>query len=222
MRTYNGMVAFCEAEHRNPSYNVRRGGMCQWFSRSAVGAYAFGGTAHAAWLSIPVKHRFTGKPLPGSIAYWSGGSKGYGHATPVVEDGHIWSTDILHWGRVDKVDYRLIAQKWGLHYLGWIDWCPSGDLPVLHQPKPLPVVHVSRVQPGEHNNEVRRVQRALHAEPAIQLDYSTGPGHFGPRTKKAYKAWQRHLGFAQDDADGHPGHTSLRRLGKRHGFQVSS
>lgn len=162
-----------------------------------------------------------GHPQPGSVAYWGGGSKGAGHAAFVVERGLIWSTDILRTGKVDKVHYSRINTDWNLPYLGWIVRCPSGALPVLATVHPAPIVHVSRVQPGDTNTEVLVVQKALNAEPQIVLDYSSGPGVFGKRTRAAYTQWQKILGFDGSDADGAPGISSLTTLGGRHGFRVA-
>ena len=45
------------------------------------------------------------------------------------------------------------------------------------------------MQPGKNNGSVLVVQRALAR--AVGLDFSSGPGNFGPRTTRAYAAWQR-------------------------------
>ncbi|MEU1293070.1 N-acetylmuramoyl-L-alanine amidase [Streptomyces sp. NPDC005840] len=47
-------------------------------------------------------------------------------------------------------------------------------------------------------------------------------GHFGTATVQAYAAWQRHLGYSGSAADGIPGKTSLKKLGDRYGFTVTS
>ena len=85
-------------------------------------------------------------------------------------------------------------------------------------PKPKPVIKVADVQPGKKNNSVLIVQKALHE--AVGLNYSSGPGNFGPRTKKAYAEWQRKVGFSGSDADGKPGAKSLKMLGDKYGFTV--
>lgn len=81
-------------------------------------------------------------------------------------------------------------------------------------------VSLNNVQPGKKNNEILIVQKALSSE--VGLDYSGGPGTFGPRTKSAYAKWQRKLGYSGSDADGAPGKTSLSALGRKHGFSVRS
>lgn len=70
----------------------------------------------------------------------------------------------------------------------------------------------------DRSSQVLLVQRAL--KKAVGLNYSSGPGHFGPRTETAYAAWQRKCGYRGRDADGIPGLKSLRKLGKKYGFNV--
>jgi hypothetical protein len=78
-------------------------------------------------------------------------------------------------------------------------------------------VRFADVQPGQHNRSVLIVQRALSR--AVRLDYSSGPGYFGPRTKAAYGRWQRRCGVA---ASGKPDPITLRKLGERYGFKVDT
>jgi GH24 family phage-related lysozyme (muramidase) len=86
--------------------------------------------------------------------------------------------------------------------------------PVGPAPPPGPV-KVGQVQPGKSNRSVLRVQRALAR--AVGLDYSSGPGHFGPRTTRAYAAWQRRCKVA---ANGRPEFKSLKMLGDKYKFKV--
>jgi GH24 family phage-related lysozyme (muramidase) len=86
--------------------------------------------------------------------------------------------------------------------------------PVGPAPPPGPV-KVGQVQPGRNNRSVLRVQRALARE--VGLDYSSGPGHFGPRTTRAYAAWQRRCKVA---ANGRPDFKSLKMLGDKYKFKV--
>lgn len=75
------------------------------------------------------------------------------------------------------------------------------------------------VAPGKGpSNSILIVQKALRKE--VGLNYLTGPGFFGPRTKAAYAAWQRKLGYHGADADGVPGRSSLNELAKRNGFDI--
>lgn len=75
------------------------------------------------------------------------------------------------------------------------------------------------VYPGApQSNSVLIVQKALNQ--AVGLDYSSGPGIFGPATKDAYRRWQLKLGYTGSDADGVPGPKSLNALASRYGFEV--
>ncbi|AJF69145.1 M23 family metallopeptidase [Streptomyces vietnamensis] len=80
------------------------------------------------------------------------------------------------------------------------------------------VVNLSELYPGAHNDSVLVVQEALAQ--AVGLDFSSGPGVYGERTREAYAKWQQHLGFSGADADGLPGMQSLKKLGARFGFEV--
>ncbi len=69
-------------------------------------------------------------------------------------------------------------------------------------------------------DDVLLVQKAL--KKLVGLDYSSGPGIFGPKTKAAYKKYQKSLGYTGNDADGVPGPTSLKKLGEASGlFKVN-
>lgn len=63
------------------------------------------------------------------------------------------------------------------------------------------------------------VQKALARE--VGLDYSSGPGYYGPLTTAAWTRWQERLGFFGDDADGKPGRVSLPELARKYGFEVT-
>jgi murein DD-endopeptidase MepM/ murein hydrolase activator NlpD len=65
-------------------------------------------------------------------------------------------------------------------------------------------------------DDVQRVQAAL--KKTVGLDYSSGPGVWGPKTKAAYKKYQKSLGYEGADADGIPGPSSLEKLGKATGL----
>lgn len=69
-------------------------------------------------------------------------------------------------------------------------------------------------------DDVLRVQVAL--KKVVGLDYSSGPGVFGTKTKAAYKKYQKSLyGDKPEAVDGIPGPDSLTRLGQASNvFQV--
>ncbi|MFI9600316.1 CHAP domain-containing protein [Streptomyces sp. NPDC052043] len=65
---------------------------------------------------------------------------------------------------------------------------------------------------------VEVVENALVAERLLAKRYADG--HAGTATRSAYTLLQERYGYRGADADGIPGMTSLKRLGKAHGFDV--
>jgi hypothetical protein len=80
-----------------------------------------------------------------------------------------------------------------------------------------PTIRLADIRFGKQNGGVLTVQKALAR--AVGLDYSSGPGTFGPRTRAAYARWQRRSGVP---ATGRPDVTSLRKLGEKDGFSVDA
>ncbi|MCZ4510849.1 peptidoglycan-binding domain-containing protein [Streptomyces sp. ActVer] len=97
---------------------------------------------------------------------------------------------------------------------------------------PKPVVDLSNViaaarrDPGlpqggkTHKADVLVVEKALVAEGLLPAQWADGS--FGSRTVEAYASLQRRYGFSGTDANGIPGQTTLKRLGKEHGFTVKA
>lgn len=144
MRTYKAAKAYAESQRKNPTQNWYN--LCQKFSRNCVGADVFGGTAYSAWLSIPSEHRHSSSPPPpGSLAYYVSPSlTGAGHVVFVVEDGKVYSNDLKRRGMIDLCHYMDPVNKWGMKYLGWIDWTPSGAINLKpdkpkEEPDPNPI-----------------------------------------------------------------------------------
>ena len=233
MRSYSAAVAWIRSQVTSPTQSWHN--LCQSLARQAAGADGWAPSALDAWNSIPSAHRHTSWPPPcGSIAYW--GDREPGHATFVGDiNGQpvFFSNDFK---RDTKVDYTPVTDSlshpfWGLRYLGWIDWTPSGALDIQKAstpsvkptPKPTPssshVVSLANVAPGKANDDIKLMQSALAAE-----GENPGPidGIYGPHTTAAVRAWQLHLGFTGSDADGVIGRVSLTALGMPHGFRVSA
>jgi N-acetylmuramoyl-L-alanine amidase CwlA len=97
------------------------------------------------------------------------------------------------------------------------------EKPVPAKPaKPVPAkpsIRLSDVQPSKKNDSVKVVQDALKKEVALSIA-ATAYGTYNAATKTAYKKWQTSLGYKGADADGIPGLTSLRKLGRKYGFTV--
>lgn len=89
------------------------------------------------------------------------------------------------------------------------------------------VVYAARHDPAAaqghttHRDEVLLVEKALKAEGLLSAQYVDGS--FGTKTVTAYARWQHSPaggGYAGSAADGIPGPASLKRLAKKHGFEV--
>ncbi|MFI2412649.1 peptidoglycan-binding protein [Streptomyces sp. NPDC018947] len=143
-----------------------------------------------------------GMPAPRSRSVWLSSGGHYGHANVPGND---------HWdpGAVSRT--ALLA---------------AGELPsdagvVV---KLSHVIAAARRDPTAaqgsalHRADVLPVERALVAEGLLAAPWADGS--FGTKTKAAYSAWQRRCGFHGTDADGIPGHSTLRLLGLTHGFTV--
>jgi hypothetical protein len=200
-------------------------GMCLKFVRTCYNVPPQYATAAIAWSKT--KYRHGGTPPKGVPVWWTGGSRGFGHVAISAGGGFVISTDSGGRGRVGRTSIAHITRAWGQTYRGWTE-----DINKVRVYRPTaasrarktvrPVIDVSAVasmfRRRQKHNAVLLIQRALAAE--VGLDFSSGPGVPGPRTKAAYQKWQRKLGFRGADADGVPGYTSLQRLGARHGFGV--
>lgn len=94
----------------------------------------------------------------------------------------------------------------------------TASAPVVAVPK-KPWIWYENVYYGNRvpNNSIRIVQKALIKEVKTSI---TASGLFGKKTKEAYAAWQREMGFSGSDADGKPGASSLKALAKKHGFDI--
>lgn len=218
-----------------------RGQCVAVYARAALGTAAGYNSANdIARAVVKAGKRHRGKAPIGAAHMWMSSAFGHIAANYNTADTHVICNDYRNGGAINVVPRSVYDS---LYYVGW---CYPEDIPgwgpvaagangstTPATPTVKPVVHVSRVQPvtdnptAERNNsksEVLTLQKALHAEPKIRLDYSSGPGIMGPRTEAAYQEWQVLLGFskANGDADGAPGLTSLTELGKRHGFRAAA
>ncbi|MFD4858480.1 peptidoglycan recognition protein family protein [Streptomyces atratus] len=101
--------------------------------------------------------------------------------------------------------------------------------------KPKPVVDLSRLiaaaktDPPKKGTPVsyagtRTVENALVKEGLLKKEYADG--HYGTTTQAAMSAWQERCGYhgrnSGQAADGIPGMTTLKMLGKKYGFTVQN
>lgn len=234
LRDFPDAEAFAHRQHERPAQNWHN--MCQGFSRQCVGAPAFGASARLAFNGIAAKHRRDSSPPPaGSIAYYGPADHGFGHAVFVVDDGWVWSNDILRVGKIDRVRWDVFPARWGLEYRGWIDRCPAGDLPVQRTGPGLSARlgdAPSDDRPGRTPSRYRQERRVYHSRMRLgQRDsdsvwnLQTALGKHGHRvaggasaaydeaTLKACAAFQRAQGWTGADADGIAGPQTVDRLG---------
>ncbi len=217
MRTYGQAKAFAQHQNRQPRGQGWHN-QCQAFARQCVGAAPFGKSARVAFNSIPPEHRHTSfPPPPGSIAYYGRKDKGFGHAVFAVEGGFVWSNDIHRRGKIDRVKWSLFVPRWGLPYRGWIDWCPSGILPIQHHSvskgyRQGKKVYKTKMRFHQVNSDsVWNLQVALIAK---GHKIPGGPsGYYGTATRVACAAFQRKQGWSGRAADGIAGRFTVLRLG---------
>jgi hypothetical protein len=224
MRTLHQAKDFAVGQHENPSQDWFQN--CQVFARQCVGAAPFGKSARLAFNGTPDEHRHRTFPPPaGSIAYYGDLNEGFGHAVFVVDGGWVWSTDILRHGKVDKVRWDVFETKWHMPYRGWIDWCPSGHLPIDTRrarsgsaPSPGMAfrqgkkVLRSKMHHGQRDSDsVWNLQVAL-----ISKGFAIPHGptdDYGRQAVAACAAFQRKQGWRGRNADGIAGPETVRRLG---------
>jgi hypothetical protein len=114
MRTYAQAVAYAEGQRLHPTQNWHN--QCQKFARSCVGADAWATSALNAWTSTPATYRRYGTPAPGSLVYF--GDRQPGHVIFMVDHGYAYSNDILRDGKIDRIPWTAIHDRWGMRYLG--------------------------------------------------------------------------------------------------------
>ncbi|MGH8894471.1 MAG: peptidoglycan-binding domain-containing protein [Actinomycetes bacterium] len=218
MRTFEQARDFAQQQHRDGRAARSWFNLCQMFSRQCVGAEPFGASAREAFNDIPGEHRHRSAPPPaGSIAYYGDSDRGAGHAVFAVHGGFVWSNDIVRRGRIDRVRWDVFVSRWGLPYRGWIDACPTGDLPV--QPteprrryRQGKRVFSSRMRFAQDDSDsVWNLQIALMAR---GFEFENGPtGYYGSHTRTCCAAFQRRMGWTGADADGIAGPATIDRLG---------
>lgn len=166
--------------------------LCDHLAANAVGFEHSGyDTAWDHWQSIDPNYRRgpSSTPNMGDYVFWEGGQ---GHIAMYAGFGTIYSQDILRHGRVDLVRIGLITQKWGLAYAGSTHGAPdpngSGSSPYPPFTQRYQSVSLDHLLFCKHAHvpspDVETVQVALNRY--VGLDYSTGPGWFGPRTTVAW------------------------------------
>lgn len=196
------------AWHQSPTADIRHGGLCQKVSRLSIGAGPFGDSALKAWLNTPVAWKVAGKAVDGGLGYFDDPRRSgeFGHAVRVVENSYCWSTDILHFGHLDKVPISYITSHWGLRFLGTIVQVKEGKIPLAPAaPKPTVSpwakgdVYRSKLHYGQTSSDsVKRLQYRLnHTYGYIHLSVT---GTYDSYTDACVRGWQKRAGYTPDPA----------------------
>lgn len=210
-KTGNQAIAFARKNREFPP------GFCLKYVRTAYGVGPLFPSAAEAWRNAQFKHLVgSGMQVPRGVpVYWTGGSQGFGHIAIAAGNGTCWSTDAGGSGIVAKVKIDDLTAKWGIDFKGWAE--DVNNVRVFNaanaaKPNSVKPVRLKQLMP-DPKDDVREVQKALKRKlPKVASDIPVD-GYFGPRTQKAYAAWQRRCGFTGSAADGIPGKISLQRLG---------
>ena len=190
MRTYDEALAWARSQVTNPSkswYNL-----CQQFSRMAYGAEAWAPSAREAFNIAKEKGwaHTSFPPPPGSIAYYGTPNTGFGHATPVFDGGYVYSNDIKRRGKIDKVKWDEIPQRWSSYpYRGWIDETPSGKLPVRVPVKPVTKPKKGTTVVTADEGVWARRRPSLHAEHARRKRVRGSKVHYVDVVKAGGEVW---------------------------------
>jgi hypothetical protein len=228
IRTGSAAVAYALGQHYHPYRSWYRD--CQMFVRSCLNVGALYGSAESGYYHTRYRHS-TGTPPPGVPVWWTDG--GFGHVALSAGGGYCWSNDYVRQGRIDKVPISSITRHWGKRYRGWSEDINGVRIyrvaPKKAAPK-KPAVSLAYVRQaarhdhelpqgkGAHEATVLIVEHALKAEGLLDTRYATD-GYWGKTSITAYGKWQRRI-KAKPPFNGLPDHSTLVRLGTRHGFTV--
>lgn len=224
--------------HTHPTSDILATGRCQGVARGIVGARSFGSSAIIAWHNVPSQYKILGKVIPGGLVYFDNprvaDSREFGHATFGIENGYVWSTDILRMGRLDLVHWTVIRDHWGMRLLGTINHTPYEALHMgvtTSTATTLPAVSLSLMQKafahdpsaaqGAAYSTTSRAQGKYVEKALYRLGYLPGQyvdGSMGTLTRSAYATFQRSCGYSGAGANGIPGKDSLTKLGLKTGY----
>lgn len=238
--TVGQALTFAQKQSLHPTRDWK--GYCQMFVHDCYGVGGGYASAIAQWHGAPADHKHIGgdpdtAPVGSLLCFVRSNGTGFGHIMLAANDfpngtAGAWSNDLVRTGKIDKVARTAPITEWGHKYLGYI-WTVNGVEIVLPHPKPKarPVVHLDSILASAHKDphgpqghqtapaQVKRVEQALLAEGLLAARYAND-GSFGTTAVEAYRKWQEREGYHGKDADGMPGLSTLRALGKRHGFDV--
>lgn len=216
-------------------YSYFHTGYCQMFTRMAFAVGSGYPSASAAWRGSRHKHSVPLSAvhnIPAGVpVYWTGGSKGYGHATVSLGGGLVRSTDWPGRGRVGTARIQDITRSWGLHFEGWTEDINGVRVYSGNTARSGPSLDVSNVVAAARKGTA--VTGGVLLKKAVVAEVGRGAMNpstavLGPEFKQQYEAVQREFLRAigakpqPGDVNGVPGPASLRWLGSRRGFSVKA
>jgi peptidoglycan hydrolase-like protein with peptidoglycan-binding domain len=203
--------------------------MCKAFVRGAVFDVvpSRSGTAIECWNEAQHKHH-TQNPekVPAFVAAFMDTHASAEHVLVTVgrdRQGHrlAVSTDAWSGNRIGLVRLADLVDSWG-PLLGWTEDLDGQRIWTPHRIIRIDYVREAAQHEGDehgddplHPGAVGVVEAALVAERLLAPRWVNG--YFGPRKRRAYKAWQARAGYPET---GIPTLADLSRLGIRHSFDV--
>lgn len=186
-------------------------GYCLKTIRGLYGVNAKYPDASTSWKNAKHKVRVSsGNDVPRGVpVYWTGGSSGYGHIAISTGGGNCWSTDWARPGRIDKARINDITSGWNLKLEGYA-W-EINDVIVWKPPKSAGTIKLKNIKRGARNSDILKVKAQLYKKG--YRGFARKSNKFGAGMQRAYKKYQKKLGYTGADADGIPGKTSLKKLG---------
>jgi hypothetical protein len=138
-------------------------GYCQQQCRQWAGIGPKYPDAATAWRNTNDRHPGNRKPPRGSMVFWTGGSRGYGHVAVSLGNGKVRSTDAGGRGRVATVDLAWIERNWRLPYAGWA-W-DNNEVTIPHPAqKTAATATKTASKPRVHiQNAIENIDKAIKA-----------------------------------------------------------
>lgn len=138
-------------------------GYCQQQSRQWAGIGPKYPDAATAWRNTNDRHPGNRKPPRGSMVFWTGGSRGYGHVAVSLGNGKVRSTDAGGRGRVATVDLAWIERNWRLPYAGWA-W-DNNEVTIPHGATKTAATATKTATKPRHNIEaaIKELNQAIKA-----------------------------------------------------------
>jgi hypothetical protein len=106
-------------------------GMCLWYTQEWLESPHAYPDATTQWKNAQHRHAGDKNPPKGAPVFWTGGSKGYGHAAISLGGGRIRTIDCTYGGVTNDADINWPGNSWGLPYAGWSEDIGGVDVPWL-------------------------------------------------------------------------------------------